>query len=204
MESLTVRWSGTEYELVLEKLNNLNLWPKECGNMKESLKDLLIENDETTLIEEGEDILDGLELMMDNKEEGMTMETLMDVTEIITTLLIWRSLTGKKIAQVFQKAEASTSERIKRIDRTEGMKKMRDELMKLSIRRIKDNLREQEFQDIEIGVRKRRECSSRMERGELRSQEVENKYVQDVGSKLAIVGSDVEALYPSLEAIEVA
>ena len=59
MESLTVRWSGTEYELVLEKLNNLNLWPKECGNMKESLKDLLIENDETTLIEEGEDILDG-------------------------------------------------------------------------------------------------------------------------------------------------
>ena len=68
MESLTVRWSGTEYELVLEKLNNLNLWPKECGNMKESLKDLLIKNDETTLIEEGEDILDGLELMMDNKE----------------------------------------------------------------------------------------------------------------------------------------
>ena len=97
MESLTVRWSGTEYELVLEKLNNLNLWPKECGNMKESLKDLLIENDETTLIEEGEDILDGLELMMDNKEEGMTMETLMDVTEIITTLLIWRSLTGWSI-----------------------------------------------------------------------------------------------------------
>ena len=68
MESLTVRWSGTEYELVLEKLNNLNLWPKECCNMKESLKDLLIENDETTLIEEGEDILDGLELMMNNKE----------------------------------------------------------------------------------------------------------------------------------------
>ena len=113
-------------------------------------------------------------------------------------------MTSKQIAPVFQKAGASTSERIKRIGRAEGMKKMRDELMKLSIRRIKDNLREQEFQDIEIGVRKRRECSSRMERGELRSQEVENKYVQDVGSKLVIVGSDVEALYPSLEAIEVA
>ena len=164
MESLTVRWSGIEYELVLEKLNNVNLWPKECGNMKESLKDLLIKNDETTLIEEGEDILDGLELMMDNKEEGMTMETLMDVTEIITTLLLWRSFTDKKIAPIFQKAGVSTSERIKRIDRSEGMKKMRDELRKLSNRRIKDNLREQEFQDIEIGVRKRRECSSRMER----------------------------------------
>ena len=87
--------------------------------MKESLKDLLIENDETTLIEEGEDILDGLELMMDNKEEGMTMETLMDVTEIITTLLIWRSLTGKKIAPVFQKAGASTSKRITRIGRAD-------------------------------------------------------------------------------------
>ena len=96
---------------------------------------------------------------MDNKEEGMTMETLMDVTEIITTLLIWRSLTSKKIAPVFQKAGSSTSERIKRIDRAEGMKKMRDELRKLGNRRIKDNLRKQEFQDIEIGVRKRRECS---------------------------------------------
>ena len=38
----------------------------------------------------------------------------------------------------------------------------------------------------------------------MRSQKVENKYVQDVGSKLVIVGRDVEALYPSLEAIEVA
>ena len=42
------------------------------------------------------------------------------------------------------------------------------------------------------------------ERGELRSKDVENKYVQDSESKLIIVGSDVEALYPSLEAIEVA
>ena len=142
--------------MVLDKLKNVNLWHSDCDNMKESLKDWLVENDETTLIEEGEDILDGLELMMDNKEEGMTMETLMDVTEIVTTLLIGKSLTSKKIAPVFRKAGASTSGRIKRIGRAEGMKKMRDELRKLSNRRMKENLREQEFQDIEIGLRKRR------------------------------------------------
>ena len=60
------------------------------------------------------------------------------------------------------------------------------------------------FQDIELKEVKRRECATRMERGELRSGEVDNKYVQNGGTKLQVVGSDVEALYPSLEAIEVA
>ena len=34
--------------------------------------------------------------------------------------------------------------------------------------------------------------------------QVENKYIQDRGVKIQVVGSDVAALYPSLEAIEVA
>ena len=33
---------------------------------------------------------------------------------------------------------------------------------------------------------------------------VENKYIQDRGIKIQLVGSDVAALYPSLEAVEVA
>ena len=38
----------------------------------------------------------------------------------------------------------------------------------------------------------------------VRSESVENKFVQDRGMKIQVVGSDVSALYPSLEAIEVA
>ena len=66
-------------------------------------------NVETTLMEEGEDI--GLELMMDNKEEGMTMETMMDVTEVITTLLIGKGLTSMKISPVFQQARGLEGQR---------------------------------------------------------------------------------------------
>ena len=84
------------------------------------------------------------------------------------------------------------------------MAKLREELRKLSSRRMKEIYREHEPQDMEIRLRSRRECSLRMEKGELRSQDVGNKHVQDYGSKMVIVGSDVEALYPSLEAFEVA
>ena len=43
-----------------------------------------------------------------------------------------------------------------------------------------------------------------MEAGILRSDMVANGMVQDKGNKIQVVGSDVEALYPSLEAVEVA
>ena len=71
MEGLTRRWAGTEYEMVLEKLKMMNGWPSECKNMRESIIEWLSENEETILIEEGEDILDGLEMMAENNEEGM-------------------------------------------------------------------------------------------------------------------------------------
>ena len=37
MENLRARWSGTEYELVLEKLKKVNMWPNDGDNKKESL-----------------------------------------------------------------------------------------------------------------------------------------------------------------------
>ena len=43
-----------------------------------------------------------------------------------------------------------------------------------------------------------------MERGVLTSDQVDKKFVQDRGTRIQVVGSDVEALYPSLHAIEVA
>ena len=133
----------------------------------------------------------------------MTMEKMMYVTELITTLVIGRGLTSKKLAPIFQQAGGAT-ERLKRIGRAEGMAKVREELRKLSSRRMKEIHREHEPEDMEIRLKSRRECSRRMEKGELRSHDVGNKHVQDYGSKMVIVGSDVEALYPSLEALEVA
>ena len=70
------------------------------------------------------------------------METMMDITEISTTILIGRGLTSKKLAPVFQQAGTSTTERIKRIGRAEGMMKMREEMRKLKNRRLRENLRE--------------------------------------------------------------
>ena len=52
------------------------------------------------MIEEGEDILDRIKLMMNDKKEGMTMETVMDITEVINTLVIGRCFTSKKLALV--------------------------------------------------------------------------------------------------------
>ena len=49
----------------------MNNWPAECIGIKESFTSWLTENDETTLEEEGEDILDGLEVLRDEKEEGV-------------------------------------------------------------------------------------------------------------------------------------
>ena len=95
----------------MEKLKNINMWPNYGDNIKESLVDWLTENDETILIGEGEDILDGLELIMDNKEEGITMETMMDLTEVITTLLIGKGLTSMKISPVFQQARGLEGQR---------------------------------------------------------------------------------------------
>ena len=50
----------------------------------------------------------------------------------------------------------------------------------------------------------RREYSRRIEHRGVQSDMVNNDFIQDRGAKLQIVGSDVAALYPSLEAVEVA
>ena len=43
-----------------------------------------------------------------------------------------------------------------------------------------------------------------MENGVLRSDNLNNKLVQERGNRIQVIGADVEALYPSLEAVEVA
>ena len=50
--------------------------------VKEALVDWMTENETTTMVEEGEDILDGLEAMLVEGTSGVTDEFLMDATEI--------------------------------------------------------------------------------------------------------------------------
>ena len=65
IEKLRMKWAGSEYEIVLEKLEMLESWKTEedTQGFKEEMLDWMINNMEVTLIEEGEDILDGLEVM---------------------------------------------------------------------------------------------------------------------------------------------
>ena len=70
--------------------------------------------------------------------------------------------------------------------------------------RLKPNSRshkENDFEEMEIRRVRRADCSNRIETGILRSDMVDKGMVQDRGNKIQVVGSDVEALYPSLEAV---
>ena len=57
---------------------------------------------------------------------------------------------------------------------------------------------------MEIREVRRRESSRGMETGVLRSDQVNKRWLQDKGNRVQVIGADVEALYPSLEAVEVA
>ena len=88
----------------------------------------MVENEETTMLEDSEDILDGLESMLTDEGRGVTVDVLTDATEIITTIIVARGMETHRIAPKFQKAGSQTSDRVRRIGRAEGMMKMREEM----------------------------------------------------------------------------
>ena len=206
-KELESRWKDKEYRLVLDKLKLTEKWPKKNLDIKEALLGWMTENTEEVLAEEGEDILDGLEAMNTEDCGEISDDVLMDSTEIVTAIIVSRGLESNRVAPLFQQDGKKTSERIKRIGRAEGMVRMREEMRKVKNMRMKANTRsyrDSDFEDIEISNKRRADCSRRMERGVLRSDMVDTKYVQDKGQRIQVIGSDVEALYPSLAAIEVA
>ena len=89
---MRMRWAATDYEIVVEKLEMMTgrVEGSDREGVLESVLYWIIEHDEMTLVEEGEDILDGLEMMEGLKE--ISEEILMDATEMITTLIISRNL----------------------------------------------------------------------------------------------------------------
>ena len=185
----------------------LESWKNEVeeSEVKEAILDWMIENKETTLTEEGEDILDGVEVMEECGEISGTL--LLDITEIITALIVARKLDTDRILPTFQQAGEQKSDRLKRIGRAESMAKVRDEMLKLKDSRKPESLRRvvpEDFTDLEVRKMRRRDSSRRLGNRGLDSTDTQNSLIQDQSKKILIVGSDVEALYPSLEAVEVA
>ena len=52
-------------------------WKQEASFLKEALTEWIVEDEIETLIEEGEDIIDGIEAMKVNKEPGIPDEILL-------------------------------------------------------------------------------------------------------------------------------
>jgi hypothetical protein len=67
-------------------------WESEAEYIKDALLEWMVKNEETTMMEEGEDILDGLESMLTEDGSGVTDEVLIDATEIITTIIVARGM----------------------------------------------------------------------------------------------------------------
>ena len=87
------------------------------------------------------------------------------------------------------------------------MMKMREEMRKLKNKRLKSmtrTLQMNEFEEMEVREIRRADSSRRLDRGVLRSDEVDRRMVQDKGNRVQVVGADVEQLYPLLHAVEVA
>ena len=121
------RWRDSGYKIVLEKMTLTKSWPEESKNIMESLWSWMAENEIETMVEEGEDILDGLETMLTVEGSVVSGEILMDATEIITAIIEARGLVTKRLAPLFQKDGKAMTDRIKRIGRAEGMIRMREE-----------------------------------------------------------------------------
>ena len=132
---------------------------------------------------------------------------LLDITEVITALIVARKLDLDRILPTFQQAGEQKFDRLKRIGRAESMAKVRDEMLKLKDSRKPESLRRvvpEDFTDLEVRKMRRRDSSRRLGKRGLDSTDTQNSLIQDQSKKILIVGSDVEALYPSLEAVEVA
>ena len=165
IDKLRMQWAVSEYQIVLEKLEMLDSWKNEVEEteVKEAILGWMIDNKETTLTEEGEDILDGIEVMEECGEVSGTL--LLDITEVITALIIARKLDTDRIMPTFQQAGEQKFDRLKRIGRAESMAKVRDEMLKMKDSRKPEGLRRvvpEDFPDLEVRKVRRRDSSRKL------------------------------------------
>ena len=82
------------------------------------------------MVEEGEDILDGLELMLESTEISGSL--LLDSTELITALIVARNLDVDRVMPTFQQdGNQDSTKRLSRICRAGSMMKVRYEMMRM-------------------------------------------------------------------------
>ena len=97
-----------------------------------------------------------------------------------------------------------------RLSRAANMRKVREESMRMANKRRQEEYRDPKYtEETKLEVRNKTQQRSRTAktvkgRMLLKAAEVENNLVQDKSSRLEIIGADVEALYPPLEAVQVA
>ena len=126
IKKLSNRWTGTEYEMVLEKVKKMEGWKEESWMVRDNLVEWLVNNKERRLVEEAEDILDGLEQMVEDGDMGMEEELLIEATELITSVVLAWNLDVERITfmQAGKEEEAfhRGGEQVKRLGRAESMK----------------------------------------------------------------------------------
>ena len=112
--------------MVMNKVDLMDGWPESNNSLKGALLIWMVENKEEVLIEEGEDILDGMETLIGNDGSEVSEDIIMDTTEIITAIVISRDLELVKAAPLFQQAGAVRLERMSRLRKSEGLINMRE------------------------------------------------------------------------------
>ena len=115
------RWSTTNYKLVLEEIDLMDGSPDRYDSLKEVLISWMVDNKEDTLIEEGKDILDGMETLLTEDGSEISEEIIKDTTEMITTIVVCRDLELVNAAPIFQQAGKVRIERMNRLRKSEGL-----------------------------------------------------------------------------------
>jgi hypothetical protein len=87
-----LKWRGTPYDVILNKCTKVALWKEEHKDVGETFLSWLLDHDAKTLVEEGMDIMEGLEGMWTGRGN---VEMLKDTIDIITSVVvIWKTLSG--------------------------------------------------------------------------------------------------------------
>ena len=86
--------------MVLEKVKRMEGWKEESWMVRDNLVEWLVNNKERRLVEEAEDILDGLEQMVEDGDMGMEEELLIEATEVVTSVVLAWNLDVERITFV--------------------------------------------------------------------------------------------------------
>ena len=233
LAALTKRWARTNFQGVAESCKMIRNWSLEGKDIGYSMVDWLSDNTEGKLVDEAMDIMEGIEeRWKQDRIREEYKEMLIDVVEIMTAIaLAWETETDdihpashveessiqleetsihEEEWNPDQSANLSSSTQLEeqepvRLSRAESMRRSRQERAKLQERRKTRILRqipEEEQDHIVKAVKKK--ASMNKSKVVLRASRVRNGLVHDMANPVSIIGSDVDALYPSLEARQVA